>query len=112
MIDVITPAEVEAEILRLSRLLDLATAEIAKRGRACANAKIDHRVAFATARLAATGTIPEREDVATLASQDEARVYELAAATLGAAQDAARNTRSQLDALRSVNANVRVQAGL
>lgn len=71
MNNIIGPAEVEAEIMRLSGLLDLATTEIAKRARARAVAKADYKVAFAKARLLATGRVAERDDAATIDTEEE-----------------------------------------
>jgi hypothetical protein len=103
-----TPREVEAEICRLVRLLDHQTSETAKRARASAAADIAFRGAWALALAAAEGKNgPEREAVAATATMDVWGDKRNAEAVLWAATEAGRNIRAQLDALRSVNTNLR-----
>lgn len=121
MADPITQHEVEQEIMRLSGLLDTATTEIAKRARDAATkrarAKIDLARAFLEARHATqiAGSRPPSADLceaqARAACAVQVTEQEMADAVLLAAQEAARNTRSQLDALRSIAANVRHMVG-
>ena len=112
----ITQTEVEDEIMRLSRLLDHATTEIAKRARDAATkrarVKIDLARAFLEARGAAqiNGRPPAADSCeaqARAACAEQITDDEMAQGVLLGAQEAARNTRSQLDALRSIAANVR-----
>jgi hypothetical protein len=110
--DPVTPAAVETEIMRLSGLLDLATSETAKRAREAAEARVKAKVAYAQAFLTAEGPVEARKASATIQSQDAQLAAEIADARLLGSQDAARNMRAQLDALRSVNANVRHLAAL
>lgn len=105
----ITPADVEAEIVRLSALLDTATTEIARRARDAAEKHVAYKRSEAVAYLHASGSIPERKAQALTATADEFLASEVADARVLAAREAAHNTRSQLDALRSVAANVRAQ---
>lgn len=107
MTEPITQAAVEADIMRLSGLLDTATSEIAKRARDAAGKRVDSKVAQARAFLGAEGSVDARKASSTIQCADVIRAAELADAVLLGAQDAARNIRSQLDALRSVNANAR-----
>lgn len=114
----ITMHEVEQEIVRLSNLLDHATTEIAKRARDAAGKRARAKVDLAKAFLEARGTVTTNgrpisadacEAHARAACEQQVIDDEMAQAVLLAAQEAARNTRAQLDALRSVMANVRHQ---
>lgn len=103
----LNPAQVEAELLRFVGLLERATQETAKRGKAAALAETAHRVAHARALLAAEGTVAERDAQATLSTETELLARRLAEASLDAARDASRNLREQLGAMRTINANLR-----
>ena len=111
-----SPQAIEQEILRLSGLLDLATSKIANRARKSAETDVTYKVAFAQATLKAhhnasdqpkKPTVAEIEAYATVECQQEYRDKRNAEATLLSAQEASRNIRSQLDALRSLAANQR-----
>lgn len=106
--------------MRLSRLLDKATTEIAKRARDAATKRAAAKVGLARAFLEARGerepgSRPPSADAceahARVACADEIVDDEMAQAVLLGAQEAARNTRAQLEALRSVAANVRQLVG-
>jgi hypothetical protein len=104
----IAQVEVEEELIRLSGLLERQVTELAKRARAAAEAEADHKVAYAKALLGIeAATVGEREAKATLATEDTYRAHKAAAAVLLAAQEAGRSYRAQLDALRSINTNLR-----
>lgn len=104
----ISQVEVEDELLRLSGLLERQVSELAKRARAAAEAEADHKIAYAKATLAVEGpTVAEREAKATLAVEDTYRAWRAAEAVKLAAQEAGRSYRAQLDALRSINSNLR-----
>jgi hypothetical protein len=103
----ITQAEIEAEILRLSGMAEKVTHELRKRGEAAAEAEALYRREYAQAYLASEGTVGERDAQATLAVQDVYLERKRAEAILDAAKEAGRNYRAQLDALRSINANLR-----
>lgn len=116
MID--NPHLVEQEILRLSEKLDTATQEMATRSRAFADADAAYQVAYAQAKLQVRdaerglsrgerSTVDEVEARAAIATQAEYRAKLHAEALLKTVQEAGRNRRAQLDALRSIAANVR-----
>ncbi len=109
---IVTPVNVEREIIRLCELCELVVTRIADRARKAAETDSEYKRVHARAVLEATGTIPERDAKATLASADEYLKKRIAEAEQLAAQDAGRNYRAQLDALRSINANVRQMSGL
>ncbi len=100
--------DLEQEILRLSALAEKVTTEIARRAVAAAQADSDYKKAHASAFLMAQGkTVGDRESQAALESADEFTQKRITEAHLLGAQEAGRNYRAQLDALRSINANFR-----
>lgn len=103
----IAQIDIESEIQRLNELLDKATHAVAKRVRERATAKVAYKVAHARAYLSAQGTASAREAQATVATEQEFTAFEMADAVFVAAMEAGRNTREQLQGLRSVNANHR-----
>lgn len=107
MSDPIAQADLEAEILRLSSLAEKVTHELAKRARASADADAAYKVAHAKALLLADGPQYVRDAEATVSTEAELIEKRGAEALLLAAQEAGRNYRAQLDALRSINANLR-----
>jgi len=107
MSDPIAQVEIEREIMRLNDVLEKATHAVAKRVRERATAKVAYKVAHARAYLSAEGTGPAREAVATVATEEQFTAFEMADAVTNAAIEAGRNTREQLQGLRSLNANHR-----
>lgn len=103
----VAQADVEAEILRFSALLETATRAVAKRAREAAEADVAYKVAHAKSLLLAEGPQYVRDAEATVKSETELRQKRITEAVLLSAQEAGRNMRSQLDALRSINANLR-----
>lgn len=107
MSEPIAQVDIEAEILRLSRLAEDVTSALADRSRIAAETRVRHKVAYAKAFLLASGTVDAREATATVETTDDLLAREVAEAREKAAQEAGRNYRAQLDALRSINANHR-----
>lgn len=105
--DVLSQAQVEQEIVRLSNLAEKATTALAKRARSAAEADADYKAAHAKAYLEADGTVAEREAQAALATQVQYRDRKIAEALFMSAQEAGRSYRAQLSALQSINANLR-----
>lgn len=99
--------DVESEIFRLSELAEKVTHELSKRARAAAEADVTYKVAHAKALLLAEGAQYVRDAEATVKTEVEFREKRSTEALLLAAQEAGRNYRAQLDALRSINANHR-----
>lgn len=111
--DALHPAEVEHEIMRISGLCERVTTEIASRARAAAEADVAFKLGHARAFLRTDAkTVGAREAEALLACENEYRDRKITEAVLLGAQEAGRNYRAQLDALRSINANMRSLAGL
>ncbi len=108
----VTPIDVERDIIRLCECCNDVITKIAQRARAAAIADADYKERHAKAFLLAEGSVAVREALAAVDTADAYRDRKIAEALLLAAQEAGRNYRAQLDALRSINANVRLQAGL
>lgn len=99
---------IESEIVRLCALAEKVTTEIAQRARASAVADANYKKGHASAFLMAQGkTVGDREAAAALETENEYLERKIAEALLFAAQEAGRNYRAQLEALRSLNANLR-----
>jgi hypothetical protein len=96
-----------AENVRLSEMAEKVTTELARRAVDAAEADRAYKCAFAKALLQSEGTVAERDAQASIATQDEYRAHRIADARFKAASEAGRNYRAQLDALRSVNVNLR-----
>lgn len=109
----LAPKGVEDDIRRLCGLLDELTSDLATAARTAALADANYKREHAKALLGARGidksTVGEREAVAALETADEYEARRIGEAILMAKQESGRNIRAQLDALRSINANLRVQ---
>jgi hypothetical protein len=103
----VAQVDIESEILRLSELAEKVTQELSKRARAAAEADVAYKVAHAKALLLAEGAQYVRDAEATVKTEKELTEKRATEALLLAAQEAGRNYRAQLDALRSINANHR-----
>ncbi len=108
-----TPAEplsqhaVESEIMRLSALAESVTHKLAVRAREAAEADSAYKAGHAKAFLLADGSVAVREAEAAVLCEELYRQKRATEALLLSATEAGRNTRAQLDALRSIAANLR-----
>lgn len=106
-LDPMAQIEVESEIRRLVKELADITRDVAESSTNEAQARVTFKTMYAQAYLSAKGTVDERRAKA----QDEAEVafeeLEFAQAAARAAQEAGRNVRCSLDAMRTLAANVR-----
>lgn len=100
-------ADVEAEILRLSRMAEEVTQKLAQRARVAAEADVVWKLCHDKALLLAEGPQYVRDAEATVKCEREYTEKRTSEALLLSAQEAGRNYRAQLDALRSINANLR-----
>lgn len=107
MTEPVSQHHIEQEILRLSRAAEGATQQLSKRAQEAAEADVAYKIAHAKALLLADGPQYVRDAEATVNTADEYQERKIAEAKLLAAQEAGRNYRAQLDALRSINANHR-----
>lgn len=90
------------EMLRLSRSLDEAQAELARCVRDEADADRSFRLAKANAYLATSGTVGEREAAVDKTIADERHRAHLAEGLTKSALEAVRSRRTQLSVLQSV----------
>lgn len=105
----LTQAEVENEILRLSARLERQTDELAGLGRLAAEAESNHKALRAQAFLKAEGTDARRGATAELVTQDSYLRRKISESLYESAKQACRSTEHQLDALRTIAANIRAQ---
>jgi hypothetical protein len=113
MIQPVGPAEVEAELARLATRLEAKSDELATLLEAAAEADVNYKLAQARQLLRAEGdTVGEREAEALLATADLLRERRISEAVADACRESVRSLRSQLEACRSINSNVRERAGL
>lgn len=107
MTEPLTQVHVESEIWRLSKAAEDQSHELAEHSRSAAEADVAYKVCHAKALLQAEGTVGERDARAVLACESQYRAKRATEAVQLACQERGRNLRAQLDALRSINANVR-----
>lgn len=112
MTDVITPADLNQELLRLSRLIDEAQEELISRSHEWAEAENTYRLAKANAFLASSGTVDARKAAVDKATSRERMDAHLSDALRVAALENVRNRRQQINALQSVAAAVRSESEL
>ena len=105
----LTQAQVENEIMRLSARLENLTDELAARGRMAAEAEANYKGRHASEYLVATGSIAERTAHADVECHDLYNRRLISAAMYETTKQACRSTESQLDALRTIAANIRAQ---
>lgn len=109
MTRVLTPVEVESEILRLVSRLEDMTAELAVYARAAADAESTHKAAYAKSFIEAEGSMTLREHHATLRTHSLYKQRRYSEATYASAKEALHTMRVQIDALRTISASIRSQ---
>lgn len=110
MTEVVGLAQVEAELLRLSGMLEKATHAIRERAISAAEADTAFDIAFSKAFLLAKedGKSDQAAKAqATVLCAEQLTLRNATKAVYESARSAAGNYRAQLDALRSINSNVR-----
>lgn len=105
----LTQADVEEELVRLSDALENKTHELARHSTAWAEAEVNFKRAFAQAFVSAEGAMDLREQIAVLETADERMAWRAAEALRDSTQELCRTYRNQIDALRTIGANVRAQ---
>jgi hypothetical protein len=109
-LDPMAQADVEKEIRRLSDQLTLQTIGLGDAAMKAAQADVDYKRQMARAWIAHRGhkgTVPEKEAFIHGECEAEYEAMRLTEATHKVMQEKGRNLRAQLEALRSINANVR-----
>lgn len=105
--DLLTQAQIEQELIRLSGLAEKVTHEIAKRAMAAAHADAAYKKAYAQSYLLAQGTVGTRECTADLECADEYLERRTTEALLMSARSAGENYRMQISALQTLASNIR-----
>lgn len=109
-LDPLAQAQVEREIVQRSQTLTQITEDVAHSASEQARTEVAFKLAHAKAMLALrheTGTVAIKEAAALDACASEFEAMKMAEAVFKACQESGRNVRSQLDALRTLSANVR-----
>lgn len=115
----LTQAEVEGEISRLSSAMEDALDQLARNAIDAAEAEAEYKIKYAQKLLQAGGlegsgrggrtTVDEREAIALGQCEPEFRARLIKEAHHGVSQEKLRTMRSQIDALRTIAANIRAQ---
>lgn len=108
----ITVAEMNSELVRLSHRLDEAQSSLVAAVQEDAEAQREYRKARANAYLATSGTVGEREASVDKTTADERYAAHLAEGLSKAALESVRNFRSQLSALQTMAGAVREEMKL
>lgn len=105
----VVQVEVENEILRLCEKLEMQGDELTGRGIMAAEAEANHKAKRAVAFLQAEGTDAKRTATAEAHVHEDYQKRLAATAVYESLKEAIRSTRTQLDALRTIAANIRSQ---
>lgn len=112
MSELVTVERLEMELVRLSGLLEDATAEFKERATEEARLESAYRKAKAVAYLSATGPVAERQaQVDKVCNEDQGKFYH-ARALKDAQTELLRSLRAQLDAWRTIAASHRAETEL
>lgn len=109
-LDPLAQAQIEAEIVSRSRTLTEITEDVAESAKQQAATEVAYKLAYARAMIglrSESGTVALKEAMALDACASEFEQMKMAEAVFKACQESGRNVRAQLDALRTLNANVR-----
>jgi hypothetical protein len=107
----ISQVEVEEEIIRLLNLLEEETEVFERLSEDAAKKEATHKAEWAKAYLSNTGSIKEREAWADYQMADAAMNHKIAEALVKAKREKLSSLRTSIDALRTLNANVRSLTG-
>lgn len=105
----ISQVDVEREILRLMSMLEEETEAFESLAVDSAKKEALMKSNWAKEYLSAKGSIKEREAWADYKLSDEVYAYKIAEALMKSKREKLLSVRASLDALRTLNANVRVQ---
>ena len=107
-----TTHDVILRLAELSRMLDAATAEIARLDETAVRAKGRYQVAFAREFLGQeTGSVDHRKQTAVLACKDHWLDAEIAEQQVRACRERIRTIRDQIEVGRSLNSAVKAEWG-
>lgn len=106
----ISQVDVEEEIIRLLNLLESETESFEFLAEDAAEKEAVYKSQWAKAYLTSTGSIKEREAHADWAMTEIAMHYKIAEALVKAKREKLSSLKTQVDALRTLSANVRAQS--
>lgn len=109
MSEVLTQADCEREIIRLARVMESKTVELASLARNAANAEAIYKREWAKQYLIATGPIVQRQAQADVDTYTEFLDRKITEGVYDACKEALRSLRTSIDALRTISANIRGQ---
>lgn len=114
MIELLNRGQVESQIMAVSDALEEQTEVYADISARAADAEADYKLRFARAVVslsdkAARMTAPEKQARAEIAAAEELRVWKITEARRQATKESLLSLRARLDALRTLNASIRVQ---
>lgn len=107
----ISQVEVEEEIIRLLNLLEEETEVFERLSEDAAKKEAIYKAEWAKAYLSNTGSIKEREAWADYQMADNAMNFKIAEGLVKAKREKLSSLRTSIDALRTLNANVRAMVG-
>lgn len=105
----ISQIDIENELMRLMDLLESETEAFEKLAEDSAKKEALYKSNWAKEYLSAKGSIKEREAWADYKLSDEVYDFKIAEALVKAKREKLLSLRTSIDALRTLNANVRVQ---
>lgn len=105
----LSAAQVEGEIRRLCDRMEIFTEQLAREAEEAGRSEAAHKAAYASAFLKAEGSVSQREQEATLQTAAVFRARKIAEAHYYSTREALGTVRAQVDALRTIAANIRGQ---
>jgi hypothetical protein len=105
----ISQVEIEQELLRLMDLLEKQTEEFEAAAIECAKKEALYKSNWAKEYLSAKGSIKEREAWADYKMDQQNYDFKIAEGLVKAKRESLLSIRSSMDAIRTLNANVRTQ---
>lgn len=105
----LTQVDIEDRLVRYMDALEAATEEFQALAVASAEAEADAKSVWAQSYLGMSGPVRQREAMADLEADEAERLYKVAEARMKASREHLLSLRTAIDALRTLNANVRVQ---
>ncbi len=105
----LTAVLVESEIMRLVDELENRTYELAGRARLAAESEANHKAKWAFAFIGAEGTEARRKAEADAKCHEDYMKRKIEEGLYASCKESLLSLRSQLDALRSISANIRSQ---
>lgn len=105
----ISQVEIEEELMRLMHLLEQETEAFEALAEDCAKKEALYKSNWAKEYLSAKGSIKEREAWSDYKMADEIFDYKIAEALMKSKREKLLSLRTSIDAMRTLNANVRVQ---